>query len=189
MNNLIRRPIRRPMYQSYMIDNNLQVKPITEANLHQLLELQGEVISQLEVKDLYRYTSYESYIEFIRFGAIIIGLYHEDTLIAFGALLKPFTYDPQLLDADVFYNIDKSKVFYFRAVAIKKAYRGKGLHMFIVDYLEKEAIILGGSHMIVNVHPDNEVSKNNFKKLGYQFYRDIYLENQYLRRFYFKELC
>jgi len=58
MNNFIRRPIRRPMYQSYMIDNNLQVKPITEANLHQLLELQGEVISQLEVKDLYRYTSY-----------------------------------------------------------------------------------------------------------------------------------
>ena len=57
--------------------------------------------------------------------------------------------------------------------------------MFIVYYLEKEAIILGGSHMIVNVHPDNEVSKNNFKKLGYQFYRDIYLENQYLRRFYF----
>jgi len=188
MNNYIRRPIRRPIYQSYMIDNNIEVEPITEEILHQLLELQDEVINQLIVKDLYRHTSYESYMEFIKSDAIIIGLYHEDTLIAFGALLKPFTYDPQLLDADVFYDIDKSKVFYFRAVAIKKAYRGKGLHMFIVDYLEKEAIMLGGSHMIVNVHPDNEVSKNNFKKFGYQFYRDIYLEYQYLRRFYFKEL-
>jgi len=60
--------------------------------------------------------------------------------------------------------------------------------MVIVDYLEKEAIMLGGSHIIVNVHPDNEVSKNNFKKFGYKFYRDIYLENQYLRRFYLKKL-
>ena len=30
MNNFIRRPIRRPIYQSFMIDNNIEVKPITE---------------------------------------------------------------------------------------------------------------------------------------------------------------
>ena len=45
------------------------------------------MINQLEVKDLYRHTSYESYMEFIKSGAIIIGLCHGDTLIAFGALL------------------------------------------------------------------------------------------------------
>jgi len=57
-----------------------------------------------------------------------------------------------------------------------------------VNYLEKEAIMLGCTHMIVNIHPDNVVSKDNFEKFGYQFYRDFYLENQYLRKFYFKEL-
>lgn len=175
-------------YQHFMIENDIKLKVIDEKNLNLLIKLQNETINELENKDLYRFTSFEKYKDILNKQSLVIGLFLKNELIAFGTLLRPNRFEEELLDSKMFANIDKNSIYYYKAVVVKKAYRGNKLQIFFNEYFENFVKENGGTHLVLNVHPDNHFSIKNFEASGFVHYLDLIMEGRYPRKAYYKKI-
>ncbi|MCK9236053.1 MAG: GNAT family N-acetyltransferase [Acholeplasmataceae bacterium] len=171
-----------------MIENDVKLKLIDEKNLNLLIKLQNETIQELENDDLYRFTSFEKYMEILNKQSLVIGLFLKQELIAFGTLLRPNCFEEELLNSKIFNNIDKNTIYYYKAVVVKKTYRGKKLQIFFNEYFEDFVRKNGGIYIVLNVHPDNQYSIKNFEASGFIHYLDLVMENRYPRKAYYKKI-
>lgn len=180
--------MKKHAYQNFTSNEKVILKKFDNNSLHMLITLQEAIINELEYPEYYRYTSLDVYKEILEKGAQVCGLFIDSELIAFGALLFPNTYDENLLRNNLFNKINRDKTYYYKAVAVSESYRGNSLQLYFNNLFEKKVKKLGGEAIVLNVHPNNKHSINNFKQSGYTHIDNIVLNGVYERHIYIKKL-
>src|SRR5690554_4254121 len=180
--------MKHKTYQSFFKANHVKQVIMNQHHLDDIMKLQQEVIDEQKDQLMYRFTSRKNYEEMLRNKAYIIGLYIDENLIAFACLLMPNTFDQRLLAFEPLNKVDNNLVYYYRAVAVSAKYRGNKIQKFFIEHFDSRIHTMDGVHMILNVHPNNTFSIQNFIDAGYTKYGSKTIDQVYDRSLYFKKI-
>ena len=132
------------------------------------MSLQDEVIKELVDgghKDMFFPTYEEEFFESYLID-YCYGLFAGDELVAASIFVLNRKSNRNLCDTIASAN-DFHDYLTFDMVQVKKEYRGYKIHDFYLKEAEKVADICGAKNIIATIAPDNEHSKANFEKCGF----------------------
>lgn len=112
----------------------MEFKLLNVGHLEELLTLQQEIVNQLEDKKILQPLSKEEFLTILKGQGIMVGVFDQEKMIAFRALLKPDIRDEEHLGLDVGAD-DLSRVLYQEVSVVHFNKRGLGLQKKMGDYL------------------------------------------------------
>jgi len=112
----------------------MNIKILDESYLDQILKLQLEIVNQLKDKRILQPLTKEEFLTILKGQGIMVGVFEQEKLVAFRALLKPDILDTEHLGLDVGAN-DLSRVLYQEVSVVHFNQRGQGLQRKMGDYI------------------------------------------------------
>lgn len=171
-----------------------EVYVLTEAHIPQLMTLQQEVVEALENKAILQPLDDEELKFILRGNGLMIGVFVEEKLIAFRALLQPAIDDEHLgYDIGLTTQAQLKKVLYQEISNVHPAYRGFGLQRTMADMIMQQIDLTKFTVVCATVMPGNIASlKDKFSqgmhvaalklkyggKLRYVFMKEIVQEQK-----------
>ncbi|MER2126897.1 GNAT family N-acetyltransferase [Solibacillus sp. FSL H8-0523] len=181
------------MIASGLLGNaSYEVHLLNESHIQGLITLQVEVVEALEDKAILQPLD-EGELRFILSGnGVMIGVFVEEKLIAFRALLQPELDDEHLgYDIGLSTETEIKKVLYQEISNVHPAYRGYGLQRTMADFIMEQVDLTKFNVVCATVMPGNIASlKDKFSqgmhvaalklkyggKLRYVFMKDLMRE-------------
>ena len=171
-----------------------EVYVLTEEHIPQLMTLQLEVVEALENKAILQPLDDEELSFILRGNGLMIGVFVEEKLIAFRALLQPAIDDEHLgYDIGLKTEAQLKKVLYQEISNVHPAYRGFGLQRTMADIIMQQIDLTKFTVVCATVMPGNIASlKDKFSqgmhvaalklkyggKLRYVFMKEIVQEQK-----------
>lgn len=171
-----------------------EVYVLTEEHIPQLMTLQLEVVEALENKAILQPLDDEELSFILRGNGLMIGVFVEEKLIAFRALLQPAIDDEHLgYDIGLTTEAQLKKVLYQEISNVHPAYRGFGLQRTMADIIMQQIDLTKFTVVCATVMPGNIASlKDKFSqgmhvaalklkyggKLRYVFMKEIVQEQK-----------
>lgn len=173
-------------------DDAYEVHLLNESHIQELMTLQLEVVEALEDKAILQPLD-EGELSFIlRGNGVMIGVFVEEKLIAFRALLQPELDDEHLgYDIGLTTEDELKKILYQEISNVHPAYRGYGLQRTMADIIMQQVDLTKFNVVCATVMPGNIASlKDKFSqgmhvaalklkyggKLRYVFMKDLMCE-------------
>lgn len=143
-----------------------EVYVLTEAHIPQLMTLQQEVVEALENKAILQPLDDEELKFILRGNGLMIGVFVEEKLIAFRALLQPAIDDEHLgYDIGLTTEAQLKKVLYQEISNVHPAYRGFGLQRTMADMIMQQIDLTKFTVVCATVMPGNIASlKDKFSQ-------------------------
>lgn len=172
---------------------NYETKTLTSGHLLQLLNLQDEVMAALENKQILQPLTEEELLFILEGNGVMIGLFDEQQLIAFRALLEP-PLDEEHLGYDIGYSGPFEEILYQEISVVHPNYRGQGLQQKMAEIIMKAVDTSKHVMICATVMPFNIASlKDKFaqgmvvaalkykygQKLRYIFAKDLLVNTQW----------
>lgn len=163
-----------------------EIRQCTPEDLPQILQMQEKTIAELTNKDILRKNTEETLLACLNPPHYTLGVFLDDTLIAFSVLFFPGDSDENLafpIDAEA-----AKESANYKLVIVDSAYRGHGLQCCLADKLEEKARAYGVKILCATVSPYNPHSKANIIKCGYSFFGYAKKYGNLEREIYYKYL-
>ncbi len=166
---------------------------LKKLDLEAVQMLQQDVCAALEDPDILQPLSEAELVHILRGNGVILGVFAEERLVAFRALLKPEADEEEHLGRDVG-AVDLSKVLYQEISNVHPHYRGHGLQKLMAGWIMKEVDIAHIDWVCATVMPYNIASLKDkfgqgmyvyalkFKyggKLRYVFGKNLHVSRQF----------
>ena len=144
-----------------------EIRYLTEDNIDEILALQKEIFSNEKLDTTVRLNSRENLIKALNNGKSL-GLYNHNKLIAF-TIFCNIELEKEIMQK---INIITENTGYYKICLVHKDYRGNGYQKLLFKLLENST---NYNQIITTVHPNNKVSLDNIKSLGFKFYGNYQL--------------
>lgn len=144
----------------------LQFKKLDATAIPALLEIQEETFAYANGNtDFLRRNTAETLAVCFTEPSAVLGVFYEDSLIAFGILHVAGTTKENLAyDVEEIKNVtDSANV---KLIIVRPQFRGNGIQRMLIDRLQNIAKETGHAWICATVAPDNVWSLNNFLKCG-----------------------
>lgn len=149
---------------------------LEENNIEEILNFQHEVLSTLENSEVCVYLSEFEVREILNGLGIMVGIYVNNTLAAYGTSLFPGEREDNLGRDINLTDEELMKVAHLESVAVHPAYRGNSLQMKIAHYLIKKVNEDGRCNYLMNtISPYNLPSLKITISLGF-IIRKLYIK-------------
>lgn len=170
--------------------NKFEYRKLTEENIPDLLDFQEIIFSEDEnAKETLRRNTYETFFPCFAPPSLVLGVFYEENMIAFGILYVAGEDHENLaysLDNHELLNVKEYAN--FKIVIVKKDFRGNGIQSILMKKFEEYAKSIGMKVILATASPKNKYSTNNFDKGGYQLIKVIKKYGGLTRNLYGKEL-
>ena len=141
----------------------MEFRQLTVADLSSIQALQQVVVEDLEDKGILQPLSTEEFLNILNGNGIMIGVYEDEELVAFRALLKPATNEDEHLGLDVG-ALDLARVMYQEVSVVHPNMRGKGLQQQMGKFIMAKVDTASYDWVCATVMPFNIASMKD--KLG-----------------------
>lgn len=151
---------------------NFTLKPLGIDSIPQLLEIQEETFKTLPDKSLLRRNTYETLSVCFNDMSLVLGVFCDERLIAFGILYSAGDSDENLAkeldDCDDANNYTNAKL-----IIVRPQYRGYGLQKILLNELVDFACAKGFKGVVATVAPDNKYSLENCLSCGFKPVKNV----------------
>lgn len=152
----------------YVINENIRLVKANINNFDEIVAFQSEVIDKLYNKEFFTPLN-ETELKFpLMNNGIVYLLYDEDLVVGLFVL----TINP-LKEIIKEYEFGDNDFAIFDSVMIRDTYRGSHLQQQGMKLLDEDAKRIGIKTIVATVHPQNIYSINNFKKMSYEYVKQI----------------
>lgn len=142
---------------------------LKESDLQVIQALQQDVCAALEDPNILQPLSEAELVHILRGNGVMLGVFVEERLVAFRALLKPEVNEEEHLGLDVG-AADLSKVLYQEISNVHPDYRGHGLQKLMAGWIMKEVDMTQFDWVCATVMPYNIASlKDKFAQGMYVY--------------------
>ena len=142
---------------------------LKETDLQVIQALQQDVCAALEDPNILQPLSEAELVHILRGNGVMLGVFVEERLVAFRALLKPAVNEEEHLGLDVG-AADLSKVLYQEISNVHPDYRGHGLQKLMAGWIMKEVDMTQFDWVCATVMPYNIASlKDKFAQGMYVY--------------------
>lgn len=148
---------------------NVTLKELDNSYIDAIVELQQDIISGLDNKELYADSGRESFLECIKEKGKVIGCVTEDNyLIALGVYAS-YGYDEENYGYDFGFKEEELLfVGQIESTVVRSEYRGNKLQKIICEVLEEFAVNDKKKYIGATVSPKNKYSLDTFISRGYE---------------------
>lgn len=128
------------------------------SHVAEVKHLQEKVKEKLQQKELLQALTDEELTFVLGEGGMVLGVYSEEELIAFRAMMYPEAKDPENLGKDL--DLDTTKVAHQEISCVDPDYQGNGLQKKMGETIMQEFRVARPDlvHVLCTVHPGNEAS-------------------------------
>lgn len=164
------------------------VKNLSLDDLPAILHLQQKVIHHLEYQEILQPLNAEEYSYILQGHGEMIGIFVEDRLIAFRALLIPKPEDEYLGELAKIPPEERKKIIYSEISNVDPDYRGQGLQQFMGNIIMKRIDSKKFRYVLATVAPFNIPSLKDKFRLGMKIVALEEIYNGKLRYVFKKDL-
>ena len=161
------------------------LRPLTRADVPQMLRMQEEVMAGLPDRRWY-FPSDEAEFQAVVDAGEGFGYFRGASLCGFAELTPGCNREHHGYAEKLHMPIEGS--FDFHDVMVRPEMRGKGMHTRFLALFEEMARENGGYAIFSTVDPENEPSWHNFEKAGYQLQLEQPAYDGRMRRYYLLKL-
>ena len=140
----------------------------TADNIDEILTLQEEVIASLDDPAILRRNTKQMFCDCVTAPNFTVGVRYGGKLVGLGILYYPVSAEEDLSHLLNGVNIEGKKSANYKLCMVEKDYRGNGLQVKLGQILSEQAKKSGVELLCATVSPDNEYSRNNMLKLGFE---------------------
>lgn len=145
----------------------LKIKKLDISSIPALLDIQEEAFEYANGDtDFLRRNTVETFTPCFDDPSVVLGVFHEENMIAFGILYCAGETEENLAK-DIDEVEDLTDNANLKLTIVRPDYRGNGLQRLLILELEKYAKESGFTYLSTTVSPGNPWSLNNCKKCGY----------------------
>ena len=137
-------------------------------NVDEILALQEEVIASLDDPAILRRNTKQMFCDCVQSPNFTVGVRYGGKLVGLGILYVPQSEEEDLSHLLKGVDINGKKSANYKLCMVAKDYRGNGLQVKLGQILGERAKALGVELLCATVSPDNEYSRNNMLKLGFE---------------------
>ncbi len=146
----------------------LSFRRLDISSIPDLLDIQEEAFEYAKGdSDFLRRNTYETLAPCFDEPSVVLGVFYEEKMIAFGILFCAGD-GPENLAKDIDEVEDILENANLKLAIVRPEFRGNGIQYLLIQHLEESARRSGFKWLSVTVSPNNPWSLNNCKKCGYE---------------------
>ncbi len=161
------------------------IRPCTDADLNDILDLQEATVSTLPSQELLRKNTPEMLRLCLHAPHLTMGAWHQGTLAAISVLYVPDDGEENLMKSLRGVDTAGKKSVNYKLCIVAEAYRGNHLQYELATYLLDYAVQQGAHLVCATASPKNVHSIRNMESLGFLYNRTLekygYERNLYYR--------
>ena len=143
----------------------MNIKPLDKGDINRIMELQDYVDKHMERDDHYFPTDKKTILKWMKQGALVLGIYDNQKLIAVSCQCLNGLFFGKPLDN--WMKLEGKKIACHEFVVVHPDYRGRGLQRRLMEVTTAKCKALGYDTIWCCVHPDNIYSRRNIEITGY----------------------
>lgn len=148
---------------------NLHIRPCTIQDLEDVMDLQKRILDGMEEKEWFAETSRTENEKFFQKPNLLLGIYAEERLIAYGSI-GFLEKDRENLGWDLGWPEEKvANCANLDTIVVDPDFRGRGLQRLLISLCTEQArTIKPGGTILTTICPDNRYSMRNAEKEGFE---------------------
>ncbi len=161
--------VEKRLINEVLTKENLHIRPCTTQDLNDVMNLQKRILDGMEEKEWFAKTSRTENEKFFQKPNLLLGIYAEERLIAYGSM-GFLEKDQENLGWDLGWPEEKVRnCTNLDTIVVDPAFRGKGLQRLLISLcIEQARKVKPGGTLLTTICPDNRYSMRNAEKEGFE---------------------